>query len=69
MYNSTGCLVPVHIPSHAAAHPEVSLPTPDSISSHARFMDQGYAALGVSPKEVTTLEGTATQPANLHTKQ
>jgi hypothetical protein len=69
MYDSTGCLVPVHMPSHTAAHPEVSLPTPDSISSYARFMDQGYATLDVSPKKVTTLEGTATQLANSHMKQ
>jgi hypothetical protein len=31
-------------------HLEFSLPTPDSISLRAHFTDQGYAALGVSPK-------------------
>jgi hypothetical protein len=43
-------------------HLDFSLPTPDSISSHAHFMDQGYAALGISLKYVTALQALMLDP-------
>jgi hypothetical protein len=39
VHGSADWYLPAHTPSHVAAHPDFSLSTPNSISSHAHFID------------------------------